>query len=132
MYQKIIIAGNLGRDPEMRYTPDGKAVTSFSMATSRKYQDKNYTTWFRCTVWGNQAEAASQYLHQGSKILVEGRLNPDPATGSPRVFQRKDGSWGASYEITVENFRFLSSRGEDSGSSGSDYGDEDNADDIPF
>jgi len=131
MYQKIIIAGNLGRDPEMRYTPDGKAVTSFSVATSRRYKDKNETTWFRCTVWGNQAETASQYLHQGSKVLVEGRLTPDQTSGSPRVFQRKDGTWGASYEITVDSFRFLSSKGEDSGAGG-DYGGEDNPDDIPF
>ncbi len=131
MYQKIIIAGNLGRDPEMRYTPDGKAVTSFSVATSRRYKDKNETTWFRCTVWGNQAETASQYLHQGSKVLIEGRLTPDQTSGSPRVFQRKDGTWGASYEITVDSFRFLSSKGEDSGA-GADFGGEDNPDDIPF
>lgn len=131
MYQKIIIAGNLGRDPEMRYTPDGKAVTSFSVATSRRYKDKNETTWFRCTVWGNQAETASQYLHQGSKVLVEGRLTPDQTSGSPRVFQRKDGTYGASYEITVDSFRFLSSKGEDSGAA-SDFGGEDNPDEIPF
>jgi single-strand DNA-binding protein len=131
MYQKIIIAGNLGRDPEMRYTPDGKAVTSFSVATSRRYKDKNETTWFRCTVWGNQAETASQYLHQGSKVLIEGRLTPDQTSGSPRVFQRKDGTYGASYEITVDSFRFLSSKGEDSGSTGEDGG-EDNPDEIPF
>ena len=131
MYQKIIIAGNLGRDPEMRYTPDGKAVTSFSVATSRRYKDKNETTWFRCTVWGNQAETASQYLHQGSKVLIEGRLTPDQTSGSPRVFQRKDGTYGASYEITVDSFRFLSSKGEDSGATG-DFGGEDNPDEIPF
>jgi single-strand DNA-binding protein len=131
MYQKIIIAGNLGRDPEMRYTPDGKAVTSFSVATSRRYKDKNETTWFRCTVWGNQAETASQYLHQGSKVLIEGRLTPDQTSGSPRVFQRKDGTYGASYEITVDSFRFLSSKGEDSGSTNEDGG-EDNPDEIPF
>jgi len=131
MYQKIIIAGNLGRDPEMRYTPDGKAVTSFSVATSRRYKDKNETTWFRCTVWGTQAETASQYLHQGSKVLIEGRLTPDQATGSPRVFQRKNGTYGASYEITVDSFRFLSSKGEDSGSTG-DFGGDENPDEIPF
>ncbi|MEA4811027.1 MAG: single-stranded DNA-binding protein [Anaerolineaceae bacterium] len=131
MYQKVIIVGNLGRDPEMRYTPDGKAVTTFSVATSRRYKEKNDTTWFRCTVWGVQAETCSQYLHQGSKVLIEGRLNPDQATGSPRVFQRKDGTWGASYELTVENFRFLSAKGEDSGSGG-EFGDEDDPESIPF
>ena len=57
MYQKLIIIGNLGRDPEMRYTPDGKAVTTFSVATSRKYNEKEETTWFRVSVWGKKAKA---------------------------------------------------------------------------
>jgi single-strand DNA-binding protein len=111
-YQKLIIIGNLGRDPEMRYTVDGKPVTSFSVATSRKYNDNEETTWFRVSVWGNQAESCNQYLHKGSKVLVEGRLDPDKATGAPKVFQKKDGSWGASYEVFADTVRFLSSRGE--------------------
>ena len=128
MYQKIIIIGNLGRDPEMRYTPDGKAVTSFSVATSRRYNDKEETTWFRVSVWGKQAESCNQYLTKGSKVLVEGRLRPDANTGAPQVFQKKDGSWGSSYEVSADNVRFLSTRGEVT-SEGSDTVDDD---DIPF
>ena len=128
MYQRLIIIGNLGRDPEMRYTPDGKAVTTFSVATSRRYNDKEETTWFRVSVWGKQAESCNQYLTKGSKVLVEGRLRPDANTGAPQVFQKKDGSWGSSYEVSADNVRFLSARGEAT-SEGSDTVDDD---DIPF
>ena len=128
MYQKLILVGNLGRDPEMRYTPDGKAVTSFSVATSRKYNDKDETTWFRISVWGKQAESCNQYLTKGSKVLVEGRLRPDANTGAPQVFQKKDGSWGSSYEVFADTVRFLSARGEANPES-SDTVDDD---DIPF
>ena len=114
MYQKIIIIGNLGREPEMRYTPAGEPVTAFSVATSRKYGEKDETTWFRVSVWGKQAESCNQYLHKGSKVLVEGRLRPDES-GSPKVFQRKDGTWGASYEVTAETVRFLTPKGEENG-----------------
>ena len=112
MYQKLIIIGNLGREPEMRFTPSGDPVTSFSVATSRKYGEVDETTWFRVSVWGKQAESCNQYLHKGSKVLVEGRLRPD-SNGNPTVFQRKDGTWGASYEITAESVRFLTPKGED-------------------
>jgi len=125
MYQRIIIIGNLSRNPEMRYTPDGKAVTTFSVATSRKYNEKEETTWFRVSVFGKQAESCNQYLEKGSKVLVEGRLSPDRVTGSPKVWTKKDGSCGSSYEMTAENVRFLTSRGE------SEQVDE-AADDIPF
>jgi len=129
MYQKIIIIGNLGRDPEMRYTPDGSPVTSFSVATSRRFGEKDETTWFRVTVWNKQAESCNQYLHKGSKVLVEGRLRPD-ANGTPAVFQRRDGSWGSSYELTAENVRFLSPKGEEAG--GQNFGPMDDDEDIPF
>ena len=129
MYQKIIIIGNLGRDPEMRYTPDGSPVTSFSVATSRRYGEKDETTWFRVTVWNKQAESCNQYLHKGSKVLVEGRLRPD-ANGGPSVFQRRDGSWGASFDLTADTVRFLSPKGEESG--GQNFGPMDDDEDIPF
>ena len=130
MYQKIIIIGNLGRDPEMRYTADGKPVTSFSVATSRKYRDINETTWFRVSVWGNQAESCNQYLQKGSKVLVEGRLTPDLSTGGPKVYQKKDGSFGASFEIHADSVRFMSSR-----AGGTEAEEEDSVsddDNIPF
>ena len=117
MYQKITIAGNLGRDPEMRYTPDGKAVTNLSVATSRKWtgndgQKQEETTWFNVSVWGSQAEACNQYLSKGSKVLVEGRIKPDPQTGGPRIWTRQDGTSGASFEVSANRVVFLSSREE--------------------
>ena len=112
MYQRLILVGNLGSDPEQRFTPNGDPVTSFSVATSRKYGDKDETTWFRVTVWGKQAESCATYLHKGSKVLVEGRLRPD-ANGNPTTFQRKDGTWGASYEVTAEAVRFLTPKNGD-------------------
>jgi len=125
MYQKIIVVGNLGGDPEMRYMPDGTAVTNFSMATSRRWTDggtgepREETTWFRVSVWRKQAETANQYLSKGSKVLVEGRLRPD-TSGGPRTFTRHDGTVGASFEITADMVRFLSSREEDGSYSGGD------------
>jgi single-strand DNA-binding protein len=141
MFHTIIIAGNLGKDPEMRYTPSGQAVTSFSVATSRKYtssngEQVNETIWFRVSAWGKQAEICNQYLKKGSKVLVEGRLTPDKNTGGPRIWQRQDGTSGASFEVTAQTVRFLSSRGEgDAGGMMADGGDMTAApaeDDIPF
>lgn len=143
MYQKIIIVGNLGGDPEMRYMPDGTAVTNFSVATSRRWSDsrsgdsREETTWFRVSVWRKQAETVNQYLSKGSKVLVEGRIKPDPQTGGPRLFTRGDGTAGASFEITADTVKFLSSRGEDTGGSYDDNGGyagggAQEEDDIPF
>lgn len=111
MYQKLIIIGNLGSNPEQRFTPSGDPVTQFSVATSRKYGEKDETTWFRVTVWGKQAESCSKYLSKGSKVLVEGRLKSN-ADGNPRVYERKDGTWASSYELTAESVRFLTAKGE--------------------
>lgn len=130
MYQKLIIAGNLGKDPELKFIQSGDAVTSFSVATNRKYTDKtgqkvDETTWFRVSVWGKQAESCNQYLKKGSKVLVEGRLNADKATGGPRIFQRQDGTQGASFEITAESVRFFgSSDGEKHAEPTADAGDD--------
>jgi single-strand DNA-binding protein len=142
MYQKIIIVGNLGRDPEMRYMPDGTAVTNFSVATSRRWTDgatgepREETIWFRVSVWRKQAETVNQYLSKGSKVLVEGRIRPDPNTGAPKLFTRQDGTVGASYDITADTVRFLSSRAEDSVYSGGDSSatgaPAQEEDDIPF
>src|SRR3990172_6087309 len=105
MYHTIIIVGNLGKDPEMRYTPSGQAVTSFSVATSRQYPGQNgqkvkETIGFRVSAWGKQAETCNQYLRKGSKVLVEGRLTPDPSTGGPRVWTGQNGP-GASFEVSA-------------------------------
>lgn len=134
MFHTIIIVGNLGKDPEMKYTPSGQPVTNFSVASNRSYNDVSgqpvkETIWFRVTAWGKLAETCNQHLQSGSKVLVEGRLTPDPDTGGPRVWNRQDGAAGASYEVTAATVRFLSSRGENgSGEAGGSTG----SDDIPF
>jgi single-strand DNA-binding protein len=115
MYQSITIIGRLGRDPEMRYLPSGEPVTTFSVATDRAWNDKNgqrqkETTWFRITVFGQQAEIVNQYLSKGRMVLVEGRLRPDPKTGGPAIYQRQDGTAGASFEVIANTIRFLSPR----------------------
>lgn len=117
MYHTIIIVGNLGRDPEMRYTPNGQAVTNFSVATNRQYtgsdgQAVKETIWFRVSTWGKQAETCNQFLKKGSKVLVEGRLVPDKGTGGPRIWTTQDGKPASSFEINASTVRFLSSRGE--------------------
>jgi len=104
MYQKLIIIGNLGSDPIMKYTTDGKAVTTFSVAASNR---KDETVWFRVSTWDKQAETCNQYLHKGSKVLVEGALKPEI-----NVYQRKDGSYAASYDVTADTVRFLSGKDE--------------------
>jgi len=141
MYQSLTIVGNVGKDPEMRYTPSGAAVTSFSVATSRQYSNNagetvKETVWFRITAWGKQAEVCNQYVKKGMKVLVEGRLTAD-ANGGPRVWKAQDGTPRASFEVNANTVRFLSSRGEGDSSSGGDMGGGGSfvgapEDDIPF
>jgi single-strand DNA-binding protein len=142
MYHTIIIVGNVGRDAEMRYTPSGAAVASFSVATNRQYtassgEQVKETIWFRVSAWGRQAEVCNQYVKKGMKVLVEGRLTADQDTGGPRIWTGQDGSARASFEITAATVRFLSSRGEyepsSTGSGQMDAGDMlPPEDDIPF
>ncbi len=138
MYHTILIVGNLGRDPEMRYTPGGQAVTNFNVATNRQYTASDgtqvkETIWFRVSAWGKQAETCNTYLRKGSKVLVEGRLVPDQDSGGPRIWTRQDGSPAASFEISANTVRFLSSRGEiESDLAFGDAAGPVEEDDIPF
>jgi single-strand DNA-binding protein len=113
MYHTLILVGNVGRDPELRYTPSGQAVCSFSVASSRTYtsngEQVKETVWVRVSTWGKTAEVCNQYLKKGSKVLIEGRLTPDKATGGPRIWTKQDGSAGSSFEVTAQTVRFLSS-----------------------
>jgi len=123
MYQKVTIIGNLGGDPEMRYMPDGTPVTNFSVATNRKWTNKDgssgeETIWFRVAAWRRLGEICNQYLSKGSKIYVEGRLTPDKATGGPRAWMGADGQPRASYEITALEVKFLGSAGGGGGALG--------------
>jgi len=116
VYQKITIIGNLGRDPEMRYTQDGTPVTNFSVATNRRWTNQDgsqgeETIWFRVSAWRRLAETCNEYLQKGRQVFVEGRLRPDPATGGPRIWTGNDGVTRAQYEITAITVRFLGGRG---------------------
>jgi single-strand DNA-binding protein len=121
MYQHLTIVGNLGKDAEMRYTPAGTPVTSFSLATNRAYkaadgQQVKETTWFRVSIFGKTAENLTQYLTKGKMVLVEGHLTPDKKTGGPRMWQKQDGTWGASFDVFASNIKLMpgGQRGEGS------------------
>ena len=91
---------------------DGRKIAFFTtcdhfVASSRKYGEKDETTWFRVSTWEKLAETCNQYLHKGSKVLVEGALKPEI-----NVYQRKDGSYAASYDVTADTVRFLSGKDE--------------------
>ncbi len=150
MLNKVQLIGNLGRDPEMRSLPSGQAVAEFSIATSRRYKDRDgnpqeETEWHNIVVFGRQAEIANQYLRKGRQVYVEGRLRTrswdDQQSGQKRY----------KTEIVCEDFRMLGQRGDGEGGGrrddygggggrssggGSDYGpgpgSDPGDDDIPF
>lgn len=106
---KVILVGNLGRDPEVRYIPSGSAVANFSLATNEAWTDKSgqkqeRTEWHRLVVWGKQAEIAAEYLHKGRQIYVEGSLQT-------REWNDKEGNKHQTTEIRVQRFIMLG-RGE--------------------
>lgn len=109
MYQQITLVGNLGNDPEMRYTPSGVPVASFSLAvnktwTTQEGQRQDRTTWFRVTTWRKQAEIVSQYLTKGRRVLVVGEIE------EPRPWTDRDGNQRASLEVTAQIVKFLGGR----------------------
>ena len=106
-FNKIILVGNLGRDPELRYTPQGLAVTDFSMATNERKKDKSgeyqdVPTWFRVTLWRNLAENASKYLKKGSPVYIEGRLSLEEWTD-------RDGNTRQTLAVQATEMHFLGS-----------------------
>ena len=110
-FNKITIVGYLGRDPELRYTPDGTPVCDFSVATTERRKDRSgepqeITTWFRVTAWRRLAELAGQYLNKGKQVYVEGRL-------SQREYQDRDGNTKFNLEVTASDIQFIGARGED-------------------
>jgi single-strand DNA-binding protein len=111
MVNKVILIGNLGRDPEVRSTPSGQPVASFSLATSRRWKDKNgqrqeQTEWHNIVVWGRQAEVAGQYLTKGKQIYLEGRLQ------TRSWDDRQTGEKKYRTEIVCDNFQMLGARGD--------------------
>src|SRR6201988_3646353 len=116
-FNRIILVGNLGRDPEIRYTPQGSPVCSFSMATNERRKDKSGemqepTPWFKVTLWGRQAETASQYLQRGRPVYIEGRLRVEEWTD-------RDGKPRHTLEVHATDMQFIGGgRGEDAGAQG--------------
>jgi len=110
-FNRIILVGNLGRDPELRYTPQGTPVCSFSMATNERRKDKtgemqDQTTWFRVTLWGRQAETASQYLSKGRPVYIEGRLRVEEWTD-------RDGKPRHTLEVHATDMQFIGGKSEE-------------------
>jgi single-strand DNA-binding protein len=107
MYQRLVFIGNLGNEPELRFLPSGTAVCNFSTANNHKKKDgSETTTWFYVAVYGDHAEACKQYLHKGSKVLVEGYIVPDEF-GSPKVWTDKTGASRANYNVNASVVEFL-------------------------
>jgi single-strand DNA-binding protein len=102
MYQQTTLIGNVGKAPEMRYTPSGVAVTNFTMAVNEKHGENKTTTWFRVAVWNKQAETVNQYVKAGMLVAVIGRLAPEI-----KVFE-SNGTHKAQYEINANEVKFLS------------------------
>jgi single-strand DNA-binding protein len=135
---KVILIGNLGRDPELRYTPGGQAVANFTLATNERFSSKDgekqeRTEWHRIVAWGRTGELCAQYLSKGRSVYVEGRLQT-------REWEDKEGQKRRTTEIVATTVQFLGGRGGEAGSGGAggfsdtgfDAGAPPPADDVPF
>jgi single-strand DNA-binding protein len=139
MYQQLIIVGNLGRDPEMRYTPSGTPVTEFSMAVNRRYQNSqgeyvDNTTWYTVTCWRRLAETTYKYLKKGRQVMVvSDRIEADS------WIDKNTGEARAKLKVTASDVRFLSggdyNRDEYGGGDNyqsNDYSQQQTEEDLPF
>jgi single-strand DNA-binding protein len=137
MYQKNIYVGRVGRDPEMRFTPSGQAVTAFSIGVNEEYTNAQgekvkKTLWVRVETWGKTAEACNQYVKKGMIVLVEGKLKHE-ADGNPRLYQKQDKTWASSFELTAQVVRFLSkSEASSMVETAQEVGGVPVEDDVPF
>lgn len=141
---KVMIIGNLGRDPEMRFTANGQAMATFSVACNRRYttrdgEQRDETEWVRVVCWARQAEIAGQYLQRGSQVYVEGRLQT-------RSWEDQQGQTRYMTEVVANTFQMLGRRGDGGGGGGdfsgsdggnwqdapSDFGGGPDAGDLPF
>ena len=130
MLNKIMLIGNLGKDPDMSYTPAGKAVTKFSLAVNRRSKDretgerKDETTWFNVTAFDRLGETCNEFLHKGSKVYIEGRMQSHKYTD-------KEGVERVAWDVIASEMQMLDPKGA---SQGGDFGGSGGAtpDDIPF
>lgn len=115
MFQRVTLIGNLGNDPEMRYTQNGTPVCGFSLATNEKWTDQQgqrqeRTTWWRISAWGQLGEVCNQYLSKGRRVYVEGTVVADPENGGPRIWTDQNGQPRASFELRAQTVKFLDGR----------------------
>ena len=120
MYQQVTIVGNVGRDPEMRYTANGAGVCSFSVAVNEGRRDNQKTTWFTISAWNKLAETCAEHVKKGMLVLIVGRIEVDEYTG-------RDGKQRYTLKLTAREVKFLT-RSDDGGQ---EY-DVANDDDVPF
>jgi len=132
MLNKIMLIGNLGRDPEMSYTPDGTAVTKFTLAVNRRTKDRDTgerrdeTTWFNIVAWRQLAETCSSFLHKGSKVYIEGRM-------TSRKYTDKDGIERTVWDVVANEMEMLDTKASQEQRGAGGYGEGDvGPDDIPF
>jgi len=105
---KVMIVGNVGKEPELRYTPAGHAVCNFSVAVNSKYKEEETTEWFRVTAWAKLAETCNQYLEKGRQVYVEGRLQT-------RTWEKDDGTTAYRTEVIANQVVFLGTKGNGGG-----------------
>ena len=133
---KVMVIGHLGKDPEMRYTPSGRPVTTFSIAVSRSWntadgERRSETEWFNIVSWGNLAEICKQYLHKGQQVYIEGRLQT-------RYWEDKEGQKHTSVEVVANEMLMLGDRRDSNSSSQESEEDDDQSepmadeDEFPF
>jgi len=123
MLNKIMLIGNLGRDPEMNYTQNGTALTKFSLAVSRSYktssgEKRDETEWFNIVAWDKLAETCNQYLHKGNKVYIEGRL-------TQRKYTDKEGNQRTAVDVIASEMEMLTPKSTQAGSSEFLAGDSD-------
>jgi single-strand DNA-binding protein len=147
MFHRVTLIGRVGQEPQMRYTPEGTPVTTFSVATTttlgkslpgggerpcpegwkESYNGRNWemTTWWRVTCWRGLAETVNQYLNKGRQVFVEGEVTGDVVNGSqnPRVWTGNDGVARASFEMTARTVKFLGGRGDAEAAGGPSVGE---------
>ena len=113
---KVMLIGNLTRDPDLKYTPGNQAVCEFGLAVNRKYrtkegEDREETTFVDCEAWGKQAEVLKQYMTKGKPLFIEGRLKLD-------TWEDKDGGKRSKMRVVIENFQFIGAAGGGGGGGG--------------
>jgi single-strand DNA-binding protein len=124
-FAQLQLLGNVGRDPELSFTPDGIPVTKFGVAVSRKTKSGEETTWYNCTAWRSLGEMIHTHLKKGQMVFVQGELNV-------RQYTTKDGKNGTALDVTVDKFQFAGGKSQESASASNTHDDLVGLEDHPF